>query len=136
MADDGLINPVLKEAMRVQMPETGDRPGSSPSVGIAPVRALRAVFSGIGQMLMAADRLRAEDAREQSQVPEQPASPRPWGVSVTPSVRLIPPDGSADSGADDPGAAAGEPGLIGTSARPAPPRPPSKSRPAGKPKRS
>jgi hypothetical protein len=91
------------------------------------------VFSGIGQMLMAADRLRVEDAREQqSGAEERPASPRPWGVSVTPSVRLIPPGGSdADSDAESQVASDLSQGV--TSARPAPQ---SKSRPAGKPKKS
>lgn len=111
----------------MQIPEAGERPGS------APVRALRAVFSGIGQMLMAADRLRAEDAREQqSGTEERPAPPRPWGVSVTPSVRLIPPGGSdGDSVEESRVASDASQGV--TSARPGTQ---SKSRPAGKPKKS
>ncbi len=100
------------------MPEAGERPGS------APVRALRAVFSGIGQMLLAADRLRAEDAREHSQLEEPPPAPRPWGVSVTPSVRLIP-AGGTDSD------------TVPAPAQPeSPSKPQGKSRPAGKPRQS
>jgi hypothetical protein len=114
----------------VQMPEASEH------VGSAPLRALRAVFSGIGQMLLAADRLRAEDAREQSRAPEPPASPRPWGVSVTPSVRVIPADGSASDVGDETrsAASAASAASAGTGAEPARKEPPRKTRLVGKPK--
>ncbi len=98
-------------------------------------------------MLLAADRLRAEDAREkaQAQLQAQPASPRPWGVSVTPSVRLIPPESDRETD-DDLGRSAPSTAARPESPRPEPARaesaraesqskPTAKSRPAGKPRK-
>src|SRR5262249_10218531 len=45
-----------EEGIIVRLPDANDQ------IRLAPVRALRAVFSGVGQLLLAADRLREEDA--------------------------------------------------------------------------
>lgn len=65
-------------------------PESAEQVRFAPFRALRGVFSGVGQLLQAADRLRAEDAeQDQLDQAEQESSPRPWDPYQPRSVRII-----------------------------------------------
>jgi hypothetical protein len=65
-------------------------------IRLAPVRALRAVFSGVGQLLLAADRLREEDARqdqESGQGQGEQDTLAPWDGGLSPSVRLLSPTG-------------------------------------------
>ncbi len=65
-------------------------PEATEQVRLAPVRALRAVFSGIGQMLLAADRLRDEAEAGHGDQPEQAKPDQPADPYQPRSVRLIP----------------------------------------------
>jgi hypothetical protein len=58
------------------IPQVNDR------IKEAPVVVLRAVFAGIGQLLLTADKVRAR-AAEQVWTPEQPAGPGPAGPSAS-----------------------------------------------------
>jgi hypothetical protein len=58
------------------IPQVNDR------IKEAPVVVLRAVFAGIGQLLLTADKVRTK-AAEQVWTPEQPASPGPAGPSAS-----------------------------------------------------
>src|SRR5580658_1231977 len=49
----------VKEATMARLPDATEQ------VRLAPVRVLRAIFSGVGQLLLAADRFRAEEADQQ-----------------------------------------------------------------------
>lgn len=63
-------------------------------IRLAPVRALRAVFSGVGQLLLAADRLREEDARQDQESGQGPQDTlASWDGGLSPSVRLLSPTG-------------------------------------------
>lgn len=81
----------------VRLPESGD------PIRLAPLRALRAVFSGVGQLVLATDRLRAADAAEQAQqgAADQQDSLTSWNVRLSSAVRLIPPGATADSDAKE-----------------------------------
>ncbi len=66
-------------------------PESTEQFRFAPVRALRTIFSGVGQLLLAADRLREEDAEHDGTAGrEQQDSPKPWDPYEPRSVRIIP----------------------------------------------
>ena len=58
------------------IPQVNDR------IKEAPVVVLRAVFAGIGQLLLTADKVRTK-AAEQVWTPEQPAGPGPAGPSAS-----------------------------------------------------
>src|SRR5215468_11391447 len=60
--------------MTMPIPQVNDR------IKEAPVVVLRAVFAGIGQLLLTADKVRAR-AAEQVWTPDQPAGPGPVGPS-------------------------------------------------------
>lgn len=65
-------------------------PDATDQIRLAPLRALRAMFSGVGQLLLAADRLREEDARlEQESGDDQHDTLRSWDGRLSSSVRLI-----------------------------------------------
>lgn len=69
-------------------------PDATDHIRLAPVRALRAVFSGVGQLLLAADRLREEDARQDQESSQgQQDTLAPWDGGLSPSVRLLSPTG-------------------------------------------
>jgi hypothetical protein len=69
-------------------------PNATDQIRLAPVRALRAVFSGVGQLLLAADRLREEDARQDRESGEdQQDTLATWDGRLSSSVRLISPTG-------------------------------------------
>jgi hypothetical protein len=71
-------------------------PDATDHIRLGPVRALRAVFSGVGQLLLAADRLREEDARqdqESGQGQGEQDTLAPWDGGLSPSVRLLSPTG-------------------------------------------
>src|SRR5215470_3723119 len=71
--------------MTMPIPQVNDR------IKEAPVVVLRAVFAGIGQLLLTADKVRAR-ATEQVWAPDRPAGPGPaspppsWPTSTTPSA--------------------------------------------------
>lgn len=66
-------------------------PESAEQIKFAPIRALRSVFSGVGHLLMAADRLKAEDAE----------LPRFRSLDSTGNVRLLNASDLADMAEDD-----------------------------------
>ena len=67
-------------------------PDATDQIRLAPLRALRGVFSGVGQLLLAADRLREEDARgELESGQDQRDAPASWDGRLSSSVRLIKP---------------------------------------------
>lgn len=70
-------------------------PEATENIRSAPVRALRAIFSGVGQLLLAADRLREEDAERERAEPAEPDDqvdpPGSWDSGPSSSVRIIPP---------------------------------------------
>ncbi len=69
-------------------------PEPNQQIRLAPVRVLRAVFSGVGQLLMAADRLREEDAEQARETRDEQQDPlATWDGRLSSSVRLIPPTG-------------------------------------------
>lgn len=69
-------------------------PDATDHIRLAPVRALRAVFSGVGQLLLAADRLREEDARLDQETGEYRRDTlASWDGGLSPSVRLLSPTG-------------------------------------------
>ena len=69
-------------------------PDATGHIRLAPVRALRAVFSGVGQLLLAADRLREEDAEPDQEAGEyRRDTPAAWDGGLSPSVRLLSPTG-------------------------------------------
>ena len=69
-------------------------PDATGQIRQAPVRALRAVFSGVGQLLLAADRLREEDAKHDAeQGNEQQGTLATWDGRLSSSVRLLTPPG-------------------------------------------
>ena len=69
-------------------------PDATNQIRLAPVRALRAVFSGVGQLLLATDRLREDDARrEQESGDNQKETAPTWDGRLSSSVRLISPTG-------------------------------------------
>jgi hypothetical protein len=83
MADDGAR--MREEGIMVRMPEPTEQ------IRLAPVRVLRAVFSGVGQLLMAADRLREEDAEQARETRDEQQDPlATWDGRLSSSVRLIP----------------------------------------------
>ena len=83
-------------------------PDATDQIRLAPLRALRAVFSGVGQLLLAADRLREEDARqEQESGEDRRETPASWDGRLSSSVRLITPTGMPAQNSRDP---AGTPG--------------------------
>lgn len=60
-------------------------PEATEQVKILPIRALRAIFSGIGQLLLAADRFRAEEADRADSGPDAQYDPlRAWDAETTP----------------------------------------------------
>jgi hypothetical protein len=67
-------------------------PTAAEHIRLAPVRVLRAVFSRFGQLLLAADRLRADDsARERADRDDQRQQPlEPWEGRLSANVRVIP----------------------------------------------
>jgi hypothetical protein len=72
--------------MMVRLPE------GTENIRSAPVRVLRAIFSGIGQLLVAADRLREEDAvRERLESDDHHDPLAAWEGRLSSSVRIIPP---------------------------------------------
>lgn len=86
-------------------------PDANDQIKRAPVRALRAVFSGVGQLLLAADRLREEDARGNHESDDdQPDTLASWDGRLSSSVRLIThtetpaqsPDGAGSAPGDEP----------------------------------
>src|SRR5579859_5100059 len=94
MADDGAL--MREEGIMVRLPEGTEQ------IRLAPLRALRAVFSGVGQLLMAADRLREEDAEQTRETDEEPKdSLASWNARLSSSVRLLPPDGTTDAEMSD-----------------------------------
>jgi hypothetical protein len=103
MADDGTRNGG-QEGIMVRLPDATDQ------IRLAPVRALRAVFSGVGQLLLAADRLREEDARQdlESADDQQDTHPASDG-RLSSSVRLITPTWTPAPSSS--GKAAGEAGA-------------------------
>jgi hypothetical protein len=91
---DRLWRVYLKEAKMAQSPD------ASQEARLGPVRALRAVFSGVGQLLMAADRFREEEkGRLQAQAetggPDDDDRSRPLDELSQPSLLKI--TGNADS---------------------------------------
>jgi len=69
-------------------------PDATDHIRLAPVRALRAVFSGVGQLLLAADRLREEDAGPDQEAGEHRRDTQaPWDGGLSPSVKLLSPTG-------------------------------------------
>src|SRR5262252_1297623 len=62
--------------MIMPIPQVNDR------IKEAPVVVLRAVFAGIGQLLLTADKVRAR-AAEQVWAPDQPAGPGPVGSAAS-----------------------------------------------------
>ena len=70
----------------------------------APVRVLRAIFAGVGQLLLAADQLKAEEANvgtsDLAEHPDplrpDPDGPRFRSLDATGNVRLLTPDDSAE----------------------------------------
>jgi hypothetical protein len=78
-----------EEGIEVRLPDANDE------IKRAPVKALRAVFSGVGQLLLAADRLREEDAKaELESGADQPDTLASWDGTVSSSVRLLTPGGT------------------------------------------
>jgi hypothetical protein len=91
-----------KEGIMVRLPDATDQ------IRLAPLRALRGVFSGVGQLLLAADRLREEDARGELESGEdQRDAPASWDGRLSSSVRLIKP---AEPDAPSPRGAVAAPG--------------------------
>ena len=83
-------------------------PDATDQIRGAPVRALRAVFSGVGQLLLAADRLREEDAAgELESGHEHHDAPASWDGRLSSSVRLIRPSEQDAEGSRGAGAASG-----------------------------
>lgn len=83
-------------------------PDASDQIRLAPLRALRAVFSGVGQLLVAADRLREEDARlEGESGDDQHEALRSWDGRLSSSVRLISSSGMPAPRSGDPARAPG-----------------------------
>jgi hypothetical protein len=91
----------------VRLPDAAGQPGNAEDVKNArelreiPVRVLRGFFSGVGQLLLAADRLRAEEAQPERLIPGDADGP-PAGLDGEPAG---PAGASQDSAA--PGPAAG-----------------------------
>ncbi|HET9896971.1 MAG TPA: hypothetical protein VFQ44_18710 [Streptosporangiaceae bacterium] len=66
-------------------------PESGVQLSFAPLRALRALFSGVGQLLLAAEKLKAEDAERDAEARDDQQHPlRPWDPYQPRSVRIIP----------------------------------------------
>jgi hypothetical protein len=68
-------------------------PTAAEHIRLAPVRVLRAVFSGVGQLLLAGDRLRAVDSARESAERGNRQKPQPepleaWEGGLSSSVRL------------------------------------------------
>lgn len=76
----------------VRLPEAGEH------IRLAPLRALRAVFTGVGQLVLATDRLRADDEAEQGQqaTDDRQESLASWNRRLSSAVRLIPPGATAE----------------------------------------
>src|SRR5258708_4427542 len=101
-----------EEGIKVRLPDASDQ------IRLAPVRALRAVFSGVGQLLLAADRLREEDARQDHESSDdQQDTLTSWDGRLSSSVRLIPP--AATRALSPRGAGGGQPKRAGNDAKPA-----------------
>jgi hypothetical protein len=115
------------------IPQVNDR------IKEAPVVALRAVFAGIGQILLTADKVRAR-AAEQVWTPERPAAPgqsRPWQSpqerrsDTPPAPATSAPPATATMTAPVAKAAASTPGVkIPPAAKAAKSAPAAKTRPA------
>jgi hypothetical protein len=115
------------------IPQVNDR------IKEAPVVALRAVFAGIGQILLTADKVRAR-AAEQVWTPERPAAPgqsRPWQSpqerrsDTPPAPATNAPPATATKTAPVAKAAASTPGVkIPPAAKAAKSAPAAKTRPA------
>lgn len=85
-------------------------PDATDQIRLAPVRALRAVFSGVGQLLLATDRLREDDARAAQEPGEhQPGTRASWDGRLSSSVRLISPSGMPVEGSGSARGATPEP---------------------------
>src|SRR5258708_9991702 len=101
-----------EEGIKVRLPDASDQ------IRLEPVRALRAVFSGVGQLLLAADRLREEDARQDHESSDdQQDTLTSWDGRLSSSVRLIPP--AATRALSPRGAGGGQPKRAGNDAKPA-----------------
>lgn len=107
-------------------------PDATNQMRLAPIRALRAVFSGVGQLTLAADRLREEDARLEAEESgeEQHDMLAAWDGRLSTSVRLITP---AEPTGGEPPVQASQPGEP-TPAK-APPAEPARADRPGKPTR-
>ena len=102
-----------EEGIEVRLPDA-----NNDEIKRAPVKALRAVFSGVGQLLLAADRLREEDARaELESGEEQPDTLASWDGRLSSSVRLLTPGGTPAPGKSKP--ADREPGPKSRKSEPA-----------------
>jgi hypothetical protein len=96
--------------MKVGVPEATE------NIRTAPVRALRAIFSGVGQLLLAADRLREEDAERERADRDEP-DPLAEG-RLSSAVRIIPTDANGSVARPAPAASAGrKPGRVGRARR-------------------